>query len=81
MLFKDLENYSILNPDYPYSDIGYAMDKLHTYNFDRNREPLYNCHMNVLDDFSDNRYNFIETTNPGEVFLKLKMMLFRKSMT
>ena len=77
MCFTDLENNKYIDPDYSYSDIGYSVSKLFNYEFDRNREPLYDYHMKELDKYSNDRYEFKQTKNPDQVFLKLKMMLYR----
>lgn len=76
MCFDDLINTKYINPDYSYSDIGYSVSKLFNYNFDKNREPLFEYHMKQLDKYSNERYQFKDTKNPDEVFLKLKLMLY-----
>ena len=77
MILADLENDKILNPDYPYQKIGYSISKLYTYDFDENKEPLFDFHMKSLDDFSGNRYAFIKSKSKNEIRLKMKMMLYR----
>lgn len=77
MRFQALENDKFIDPDYSYSDIGYSVSKLFNYEFDRDKEPLFDYHMEELDKYSNNRYEFKKTINPDQVFLKLKMMLYR----
>lgn len=77
--FKEMNNYQVLYPDYSYGNIGYAISKLYTYDFNPVKEPLYDCHMKELDKFSHHKYNFIDIKDPDEVFLKLKLMLYYMS--
>jgi hypothetical protein len=77
MFFTDLKFYKYLNPDYSYPDIGYSVSKLFTYEFKREQEPLFDFHMKELDKYSSGQYGFSKTRNPDQIFLKLKMMLFK----
>lgn len=77
MKFEELQYDGILNPYYSYSDIGYSVSKLYNFSFDKNREPLFGYHMDTLNNFSNNRYNFSIEDEPDQVFLKLKMLLYR----
>jgi hypothetical protein len=79
MSFTDLKFDKYLNPDYSYSDIGYSVSKLFTCEFKREQEPLFDFHMNELDKYSSGHYRFSKTRNPDQIFLKLKMMLFKMS--
>lgn len=79
MKFTELEFNSYLDPDYSYSAIGYSVGKLFSYEFDPRREPLFDYHMKQLDAYSGGRYDFTNTTDPDQVLLKLKMMLYKTS--
>jgi hypothetical protein len=79
MKFTELEFNSYLDPDYSYSEIGYSVGKLFSYEFDPRREPLFDYHMRQLDAYSGDRYDFTNTTDPDQVLLKLKMMLYKTS--
>ena len=76
MKFDDLENYSLISPSYDYSTIGYAISKLHQYDFNRRLEPLFDSHMKVLDQFSNNKYGFVGENTADQVFVKLHLMLY-----
>jgi hypothetical protein len=79
MRFEELKTDEIINPKYNFNKLGYSISKLFTYEFSEKLEPLYKYHMKTLDEYSNSNYDFINTTKPAVLFLKLKMMLYRYS--
>lgn len=77
MNLVDLKTDNIINPEYPYKKVGYAISKLYTYDFDPELEPLFDCHMRELNDFSNNIYNFNKRDSKNQMVVKLKLMLYR----
>jgi len=71
----DLENDTLLNPDYP-SEIHYPVSKLFSCDFDSSRNPLFDDFLKELNEYSNNLFDFNSNQPRDELFLKCKLMLY-----
>jgi hypothetical protein len=75
MTFGNLEQEKSLDLPYSYDKLGYAIEKLYTFDFDSSREPLFNAHIRALNDYCNGKYHFSRDDGPDALRLKLKLML------
>lgn len=75
MTFGELAREGTLDLPYLYDKLGYAIEKLYTFDFDRTREPLFSVHIAALNKYCNGKYQFTELDSPGVLRLKLKLML------